>query len=430
MTADLLSTGTDNASVLPRLMAGALPGRHVGLAEHVRRHGLLPTWGRHRGEHPLLALVDESGLRGRGGAGFPTAAKWRGVVGRVRPVVVANGAEGEPAISKDACLLRHNPHLVLDGAQLAAIAVRAVEVVVWIAASNGRETAVRAALAERKAARVDRIRMRVVIAPEQFLSGEKSAVVRGINGGPALPQATIPRVSERGVAGRPTLVQNVETLAHVALLARYGAPWFRSTGTPDEPGSLLATVFGAVATPGVYEAGLGTPLRAVIDLAGGATSEPAAYLLGGYHGAWLPATAQDVPLTHRDVRAAGGSLGAGLVVALPHNSCGLRETARVVRYLSDSSAKQCGPCMFGLDAIAGNLEALAAGVANESTIAAVERWSGMILGRGGCKHPDGTIRFVRSALTVFAEDVVAHADGFACPATPPVLPVPTHVVGP
>jgi NADH:ubiquinone oxidoreductase subunit F (NADH-binding) len=400
------------------------------LSEHLHRHGPLPTWARHRGEHPLLELVDDSGLRGRGGAGFSTAAKWRAVVGGVRPVVVANGAEGEPAIGKDACLLRHNPHLVLDGAQLAAMAVHAHEVVIWIAAGNGRENAVRAALAERRTARIDRIRMRVVIAPEQFLSGEKSAAVRGINGGPALPQATTPRVSERGVAGRPTLVQNVETLAHVALLARYGAPWFRSAGTPAEPGTMLATVLGAVAAPGVYEVALGTPLCDAIETAGGATAEIAAYLVGGYHGAWLPGTSQDVRLTHDDVRAAGGSLGAGLVVALPQQSCGLRETARVVRYLSDSSAKQCGPCMFGLDAIAGSLDELAVGVANESTIAAVERWSGMILGRGGCKHPDGTVRFVRSALAVFAEDVAAHAAGFACPPTHPVLPVPAHEVGP
>ena len=177
-----------------------------------------------------------------------------------------------------------------------------------------------------------------------------------LDGGPALPTFTPPRPFERGVGGAPTLVQNVETLAHVALIARFGPEWFRGVGTGDERGSALVTVSGAVRRPGVYEIAVGTPLRDLVAPAGGTTAELGAVLAGGYFGAWLPAAeALAAPLSEAGLAPLGGALGARAFVALPATSCGVAETARVVRYLAGESAGQCGPCVHGLAAIANDL---------------------------------------------------------------------------
>src|SRR5439155_23142077 len=207
------------------------------------------------------------------------------------PVVVANGTEGEPASAKDKALLRRNPHLVLDGAVAAAEAVGAAEAIVAVSRAD---RALEAALRDR--ARTS-IRVRVAQVPERFVAGEESALVHFLNGGPAKPTMTPPRPFERGVGGRPTLVQNVETLANIGLIAREGAEWFRELGTPDEPGTALVTLLGAVARPGVLEAELGTPISELVRWSGGLTSPANALLVGGYFGTWLPADALELPLS-------------------------------------------------------------------------------------------------------------------------------------
>lgn len=228
------------------------------------------------------------------------------------------------------------------------------------------------------------------------------------------------------MAGRPTLVQNVETLAHLALIARHGADWFRTTGDPAEPGTLLLTVSGAVARPGVYELPTGRPVAAALEAAGGSTGPLAALLVGGYFGTWLPvADALPLPLTQAALREAGGSLGAGILLALPAEACGLAETAHVLGYLAGESARQCGPCLHGLPAIAGALHRLAHGPVAADTAANLTRWLGLVPGRGACRHPDGAVRLAASALRVFAPDVAGHAAGRPCAAAarPPLLPV-------
>src|SRR5207249_605571 len=212
-----------------------------------------------------------SGLTGRGGAGFPTAIKLRAVAdSRARTVVVANGVEGEPPSAKDRFLLAQNPHLVLDGAEAAA-AVGARDVVIALAegAAHARARMAAAIEARRGTARA---RFQLVSAPDRFVAGEESALVQLLNGGPAKPTFVPPRPFERGVDGRPTLVQNVETLANIGLIARFGPAWFRELGTAAEPGTVLVTVSGAVRDPGVYEVELGMPLRQIIQLCGDAPS--------------------------------------------------------------------------------------------------------------------------------------------------------------
>jgi len=393
---------------LPRLLAGLRPdGLPLGLDHHLALHGPLPVT---RG---LIELVEASGLRGRGGGGFPTGRKLAAVAsGRRRAVVVANGAEGEPVSFKDKTLLRCLPHLVLDGTALAATSVGAREAFVAVDGHARAELdAVSHALDERRAKRLDRgLRLQLVPVPSGFVTGEETALVNVLNGGPPKPTFTPPRPFERGVRGAPTLVQNVETLAHLALIGRLGPDWFRALGTVEEPGSALFTVSGAVARPGVYEAAIGTPLPALVDQAGGVRGRPGAFLVGGYFGSWIdPFTARGLSLTEASLWGAGAGLGAGAIVVLPETACGLEQSAGVARYLAGESAGQCGPCVHGLPALADSLESLARGdgTGREQALSRLRQ----IRGRGACRLPDGAARFVESSLAVFADEVELHLRG-------------------
>src|SRR5262252_5085192 len=241
----------------PRLLAGDFASGPMPLADHLARYGPVPPSARRRSQREdLIAEIELAGLTGRGGAGFPTARKLAAVAARRHAVVIGNGTEGEPASAKDKVLMATSPHLVLDGAAIAAELVGAAQAIV-IAHPAVIEIVAEAA-AERRLARLDRVRLSVVQAADRFVAGEASAVVRWLERGVPKPKSTPPRLSERGLHGRPTLVQNVETLAHLALIARYGAAWFRAVGTSAEPGTTLVTLVGAVEYPGVYEVAIGT----------------------------------------------------------------------------------------------------------------------------------------------------------------------------
>jgi NADH:ubiquinone oxidoreductase subunit F (NADH-binding) len=281
------------------------------------------------------------------------------------------------------------------------------------------------ALQRAAAERNDGIALHVVAVPMRFVAGQETALVNWLNGGPAKP--TVDRVFERGVNGRPTLVQNVETLANLALIARHGADWFRRLGTASEPGTALVTALGAVRAPGVGEIEVGMTMRDVLATFGGMTSIPQAFLVGGYFGTWVSARdALDLPFTDESLGLLGASLGARLLIVLPHEACGLVETARAIRYLERESAGQCGSCYFGLPAIATAFEQLAFN-AGEAT-QALERLSQLVPqveGRGACALPTGATRLVTSALRVFAQEVHHHRSGRCCgPSHPHVLPIP------
>lgn len=270
-------TGRDSwISPLPRLLKGVPAQGAMTLDQHLATHGEAPlARGRRkrRGSPELIDLVERAGLRGRGGAGFPAARKMRGVHdARGRAIVVVNAAEGEPASEKDRTLLRVLPHLVLDGGLLAAQALGADEVIACVCElEGGAISSLQLALAERGRASGG-ARVRIATVPAGYVSGQESALVNHLNGGPALPTFTPPLPFERGVAQRPTLVNNAETLAHLALIARHGPKWFRELGTDSEPGSTLITLSGPVAYPGVYEIEPGSSLSSLIDAAGGLTA--------------------------------------------------------------------------------------------------------------------------------------------------------------
>jgi NADH:ubiquinone oxidoreductase subunit F (NADH-binding) len=399
-----------------RLTAGwQQTGRAATLREHVDRYGLLPSVG-HRGPGSLIDQVAAAGLTGRGGAGFPTGTKLRSVAsGRGPAVVVANGMESEPASEKDQALLARAPHLVLDGIALAAEAVGADEAHLCLAQDRDWLTEiVKAAAAERDGARLDRIPVTIHTMPERYTASEESALVHWLNGGEAKPTKTPPRPFERGVGKRPTVVDNVETLAHLALIARYGAGWFRQAGLAGAAGSMLTTVSGAVARPGVYEVEAGAPIGDVLALAGVA-DDAQAVLVGGYFGTWHPVSdVAGLPLSKPGLDRIGGSPGAGILSVLPAGDCGLSEAARILRYLASQGAEQCGPCMFGLPAIAGDLSQLAVGRPEGDPLGRMQRRFGQISGRGACRHPDGAVRMAASALTAFAADAHAHARRRTC----------------
>ncbi len=382
----------------------------VSQAEHVNRHGPLPLGP------DLISTVEASGLRGRGGAGFPTAQKLQAVSeqrGR-RAVVVVNASEGEPASGKDRALMRSVPHLVLDGAVAAAAAVGALEIV--IATSRGARTE-RARLATALGERRERVRWRLETVPNGFVVGEETALLSALAGKPAKPTLKPPYPYERGLNGAPTLVQNAETLAHLALIARFGSRWFRSLGSEREPGTTLVTLSGAVLRPGVYEIELGTRISELIAQAGGPSEPLEAFLVGGYFGSWT----RDASL--RLTTAAG--LGAGVVVALPAAACALAEGARVARYLAAESADQCGPCVHGLRSLADGLEQIATGRGGDRR--QLERWAEQVVGRGACRHPDGAANFVASTLSVFEHECADHLRHRGCGRRDRgVLPVGAH----
>jgi NADH:ubiquinone oxidoreductase subunit F (NADH-binding) len=405
-------------------LMGPSPASQRELRAHLVVHGGVPVMD----ANAVLRLAVDSGLTGHGGAGFPLYRKLEAVIAaRGRAIVVANGAEGEPASAKDRWLLARRPHLVLDGLQLVARATNATDA--YLYANHRLDVAVLTdLLAERRRAGLDPVSVTVVAAPDAFISGEETAVVSHISGSAALPRFKSPRVTERGVRGRPTLVSNVETLALLALIARRGAAWFRSAGTPDAPGTMLLTVGGAVRAPGIVEAGHGTPLADVLALAGGPSTHMQAVLLGGYHGSWLTAEEfASAKLSRSELAALGASPGAGVVVALGAGTCGLVEMSRVMSYLAEESAGQCGPCLNGLPRIANELKSVAfGGGGGRRAVNEMLRLGGVVLGRGACHHPDGSMRFLRSGLRVFAAEVELHLAG-RCSRTSGDVVLPTAV---
>jgi NADH:ubiquinone oxidoreductase subunit F (NADH-binding) len=434
--------GAPAAPALPRLLSGIPEHGALTLAEHLSVHGPLPLArerGRRRGRERADGLIEEiadSGLLGRGGAGFPTATKMRAVASaRGRAIVVANGAEGEPASLKDHTLLELLPHLVLDGAILAAEAVGADEVVIAACEYAGASVdSVSVAIAEREAESGrsgHSPALRLVILPGHYVAGQESALVNFLNGGPAKPLFTPPMPFEKGVKRRPTLVNNIETLAHIALVGRHGAPWFRQLGTPTQPGSALVTLSGPVEHPGVYEIEHGASLASLIEAGGGATARLRGALLGGYAGSWISGERlHGLALSNEHLAPHGATLGAGVVLLLSENACPVAETARVARWLSDQSTRQCGPCVHGLDALATTLAEVAGGATQGKAVQRIDRLASLVARRGACSHPDGAANLILSALEAFPSEFADHARHGPCQGcvAPAELPLPARPV--
>jgi len=408
------------------------PRQAEDLDAHEKRFGRRPTID----PASLTDDIERSGLRGRGGAAFPVATKWRAVTehrsAAEETVLVANAAEGEPASAKDRTVLSLRPHLILDGLAHAAEAIGATRVVIYISRTYDEgQRAVQRALAERRDGG-ERLQVEMVTGPYRYVSGEETAVVARVSGRQAKPRVVPPRPFQHGVRGSPTLVHNVETLAHVALIARFGSAWFRSKGTATSPGTALFSVSGAVRAPQVLEAAFDETVGNIVERAGGTSSEPQAVLTGGYFGRWVPADRiWPVRVEAQSLRAAGVSSGTGVIVVLPRSACGITESARVLEFLAAQSAGQCGPCHVGLPAMSDCLWALVSGSGSTADLERLVRWSTEVRGRGACRHPDGASLLLGSALDVFAADLRQHIRNGRCAGArqTPTLPIPTMDLG-
>jgi NADH:ubiquinone oxidoreductase subunit F (NADH-binding) len=358
-----------------------------------------PQLAQHRRRHPapadvtvdqLAAAAEAADLRGRGGAGFPFATKLRTAARRGAHVVV-NLSEGEPASRKDEALAQLRPHLILDGAVLAARALRTRRVHLVL---PGDKPAVAdrigAALDEREGA--DRVDWRFHTADAAFVSGQARAVIELMSGRPNRPVTAWAPEAVSGFRGRPTLLSNAETFAQLASIWSLG---------PD-PATMLITHGGTSARPRVLEAALGAPWSSVLSPA--ELDRPV--LLGGYHGAWVPAGALvGRRIASDDLAALGASLGAGVVLPLAPGACPVQETARIVAHLAGQSAQRCGPCRFGLPALARAVEDADRG---HGSLELVDDLAATVRGRGACAHPDGTARLVVSLRRWFGDELLLH----------------------
>ena len=382
----------------------------------------------------LLGLLESVAVPGRGGAAFPFARKVSAAVrsGRRRELVV-NAAESEPGSAKDSALLVSAPHLVLDGAELVAgaLGVNTVRLVVPGARPTVRR-ALETALEERRG------RFEIYQTTSGFVGGQESAVLQLIEGRPNLPVTSWQPAALRGLRGRPTVVSNAETFAQVAVLRQVGPDEYRRFGTGSEPGTTLLTVAGDTAEATVLEVEHGASLGGVLATCG--FGAPVAVLAGGYHGGWLDAgQVQSLTVSRQALATAGGSLGAGVLLPLAPGQCPVQRTAGILDHLARQGAQQCGPCRFGLPALAAELVRLGdpaqafdpagpTGVdpasLSATATASVERLvqlADLVRGRGACAHPDGAVRLVGSLVRAFPDDLDAHRRG-GCLARPDVVP--------
>ncbi len=385
--------------------------RPLSLAQHEQTFAATTKVG------SLVDELDASGLTGRGGAGFPTSVKARFIHDQrsLHKYVVVNAMEGEPASHKDQTLLNAHPHLILDGAEYLAGLVGAKNIAVCVARDNRAGiNAMERAIHERARRSLRGPKLDLHTPPQRYVAGEESALTHWLDDNESLPQYRRTRPHVLRIAHAPVLVENAETLANVALIGRFGAAWYRGLGTSISPGSTLVSVSGAVNHPNVMETELGTPIRTILAFAD-ADTDPQAVLLGGYGGSWLSGEHLDVPYCNEELAAFGVSVGAGVLVVLPRKACGIVETQRVVQWMANESARQCGPCAFGLPALADGLNHVARPTRDaKQALQQLEERCATIKGRGACHHPDGVVQFVRSALEVFSKDVARHVQGDAC----------------
>jgi NADH:ubiquinone oxidoreductase subunit F (NADH-binding) len=408
-------------SAAPAITIGSSPGlaprlliRDAG-REDLAAYQALGGYQPFAGADELLGEIESGGLLGHGGAGFPLAVKVRAVRDNGRraggAIVVANGEEGEPASIKDRWLLRHRPHLVLDGLRLAAAVVAAPRTYVYVSDPDSARS-IEAALAELGPDSLGGIAVEVHEVEAGYVAGEETAAVRALNGGPAKPTDKPPRPFQEGVGGLPTLVSNVETLAGLPFVARHGGAEFRSVGTAASPGSFLVTVTGAGHPPGLYEIPHGFAFTELLALHGVSPDRVRGALMGGYFAGLLDRAVLDATLDHETLRGFGSGLGNGAITVIT-DDCPIAVAASVLAYFDRENAGQCGSCFNGTAAMAAAAGALRDGAATDQDVARLRRWSVVLRGRGACATLDAATNIAASLLANFPDLVQSHLDN-AC----------------
>ncbi len=394
-----------------------------------------------------IDVVLQAGLRGRGGGGFLTGRKWAGIASRRggRSYVVCNGAEGEPGTFKDRALMRANPYQLVEGVIIAAFATGADEAFICLKASFEREiAAVTRAVQEFQTAGICTCTVAVVAGPDEYLFGEEKAMLEVIEGKPPLPRWFAPhehglfavapqlgwestpradRPADRGP--NPTLVNNVETLSNVPHILARGADWFRSTGTTDSPGTIVATVVGDVIAPDVGEIELGTPLRAVIDAIGSGlpTGHTVKAVFSGVANPVITAAHLDAPVSYEGFEAIGSGMGAAGFIVYDDTACMVDAAYRLSRFLSVESCGQCLPCKIGSGEITQHLQRLETGTGGDDDLAGIGSWLERVTDGSRCYLAVEEQVMVSSILRAFPEEFAEHIEQGRCP-RPRRLPIP------
>ena len=349
----------------------------------------------------LVDLLTRSGLRGRGGAAFPTAVKVEAGA-QERAGLIVNACDGEVGARKDGWVVQHRLDEVIHGVELLDAALR------------GRGTRYAAHRGSVTEALLLEAGLDVLSVPHRYVSSEESALVALAHGQLARPVTKpVPIVrggrSARGSRLRPTLVLNAETVWRVSQLAQHGTDWFRSQGTRDEPGPQLVSVDGAVHTPGVVETAAGTPVSVIVSAAGGPRGSVTAYEVGGLGGGWLtPAQADRTTWSTAALAGYGLRTGPGILRIIGSGTCPVRHAARMVSWATGESAGQCGPCTFGVPHVARLLEEVVNGQGDRHTLRALEQDLGLLPGRGACHFPDGVAAYVGSTVRTFRDELDHH----------------------
>jgi NADH-quinone oxidoreductase subunit F len=379
----------------------------------------------------LVKIVSDAGLRGRGGAGFPTGKKWqftREAAGEPRYLVL-NGGEDEPGSKKDRVLLENLPHLVLEGTILAAYAIDAAKAYLYINARyDAALKSIDDALAEAKAAgywgsnvlgSVFSLGIEVVAAPHNYVAGEDTAVLEVIEGKKPLPRQKPPFPVTVGLFGKPTSVNNVETLANVAPIVLKGADWYRKFGTAESSGTMIFSLNDDVNRPGVYELPFGTPLRYLIEECGGGIKggkKIKAIMPAAPSSAFLPVDKLDTPLDHKSMRDAGSALGCGVVKLVAEGSCIVEELVKIADFFAAESCGQCPACRMETNTLAMMTKKVQAGQGGPPILEQFGKILAFNKGKGFCNLIAMPGPPIESAIKLFPEDFEAHLSTGKCPA--------------
>jgi NADH:ubiquinone oxidoreductase subunit F (NADH-binding) len=375
----------------------------------------------------VIDIVSASGLRGRGGAGFPTGSKWRSVVDAAgdNPVyLVCNAAEGEPGTFKDRALMARNPFGVIEGVLIAMHAVRTERAYVGIKQRFDELQRVIAARDAFVAAGVPQAAgIRIVPGPDEYLFGEESAMLEVIEGKLPLPRILPPYQTGLFATMRqlnPTVVNNVETLSHVAQILREGADWFREVGTTEAPGTMVFTVLGDVARPGVYELPLGTPIRAlVVDLAGAKDIQA---IYAGTSNSVITPDVLDLPMDFDSFAEAGTGLGSGGLAVYDSARDIVQVCATLARFLAIESCGQCLACKLGTADMFERLDRLVNGTGTAADIAEIRKRTETVTDQNRCYLPVGAALVIRSTLDRFDDAFHAHIGRASDPSAAVAVP--------
>ena len=420
------------------------------MTEHTEQHDrLLPpepvtsldahlAAGGGRGLEAALALdpdevteqVARAGLRGRGGAGFPTATKWRGVAETAehhggRLTLVANAAEGEPGTYKDRTLIEQQPYAFLEGICIALHASGAERAYIGIKEKFTRPLErLRHALDEAvDAGWPGAERIEVVPGPDAYLFGEETGMLEVIEG--KLPMPRLVRPFEQGLDAtttvpNPTIVNNVETLSHVAWILAHGSDWFRGAGTESSPGTMVFTVVGDVADPGVYELPLGTPLRTLLVDIAGAEDLKVAY--SGVSAAAITPAHLDTPLGFDEMQEAGLGLGSGGFIVYDSSRSIVDVLSVLINFLAVESCGQCNACKLGNMEMADILSSAQRGEATQKDLERMLKRNQTVTDQNRCYLPVGSQLVVGSTVQAFADEFAATVERGE--PTPADLPTP------